>query len=91
FDEILCGYKDRDAILKSDHQKLVILRNGILKPVIISKGKMIGSWKRTLKKERVVIETEPFQNVDKKEQAFIKSAAKQYGDFLGLDTEFMAT
>jgi hypothetical protein len=58
FDEFIISYKDRSASLRNDFLKTAITNNGIFKPMILANGKVIGTWKRTLKKNEVLIETE---------------------------------
>lgn len=88
FDEIICGYTDRSAILPSNHKKSIILRNGIFKPVIILDGKAVGIWKRTLRKNHVMIEAEPFEKFTTSQITKIDRRSIEYGNFLGLKTEF---
>jgi hypothetical protein len=88
FDEMICGYKDRSAILASEYEKSVILRNGIIKSMIIKEGSVVGTWKRTLKKEKVLIETEWFNKLSKKDQPSFIQACEQYAGFLGKKADF---
>jgi hypothetical protein len=85
FDEYLLGYKDRSAILDPAHAtKIVPGANGMFKPIIVIDGRVVGIWKRTLRKNSVVIEPSPFGALSKaEERAFVK-AAEQYGAFLNL-------
>lgn len=87
FDEMICGYKDRSSILTGEHEQSIILRNGILRPVIISDGKVVGSWKRTLKKDRVLIETAPFGTLTKNQEKEITEKVEEYASFLGRDAD----
>lgn len=84
FDEMICGYKDRSAILPTDQEQSIILRNGILKPLIISNGKGVGSWKRTLKTTAVDIELQPFGELTRKQEKEARVKAAEYAAFLGL-------
>lgn len=88
FDEMICGYKDRSAVLESDRQKSVILKNGILKPIIVSEGKVIGSWKRSLKKDKVIINPEPFNKLTKIQEKNIAVRGTEYANFLELGAVF---
>lgn len=86
FDEYLLGYKDRDAVLDAEHaQKVCPGKNGVFYPTILVDGRMVAIWKRTLKKDSVVIEHTPFDTALTAEQheAFT-SAARAFSDFLGL-------
>jgi Winged helix DNA-binding domain len=57
FDEYVLGYKDRSLILDNAHTGNVMLKNGIFKPVIITNGKITGTWKKTLQKNNINVET----------------------------------
>jgi hypothetical protein len=84
FDELVCGYKDRSAVLRSEKEKSVILRNGIIRPLIICNGQVAGTWKRTIKRNEVQIETDYFHPPG---SSFIKKTEQkfdEYGMFLGL-------
>src|SRR5206468_11757907 len=62
FDEYLVGYRDRSAAMDAKYIKQIIgaAGNGIFSPVIVINGKVAGTWKRTLKKDTVVVEFNPF-------------------------------
>lgn len=82
FDEMLCGYKDRSAILPPEHVKSIILKNGLFRPTIVANGKIIGSWKRTLRKERVLIELNHFGQNSLEHKNACSQAGERYGAFL---------
>jgi len=48
---------------------------------------MIGAWRRTFKKGRVIIELKPFAPLTDIQSVAIKKAADHYGSFLGLSAE----
>ncbi|KAF2507436.1 winged helix DNA-binding domain-containing protein [Flavobacterium foetidum] len=82
FDEFLISYKNRESSISLEHQSKVFTKNGIFKPVILENGKVIGTWKRTPKKDYVKIETEFLnpKDVDKKENLF--SGIKSFENYL---------
>jgi len=47
-------------------------------------GQIVGTWKRTLRKGGVVIETNIFTRLTKAERRAVAVAAYQYGEFLDL-------
>jgi hypothetical protein len=67
FDEILISYKTREASILLEHQAKTFTNNGIFKPIILENGKVIGTWKRMIKKDHVKIETD-FFNVTQEEK-----------------------
>lgn len=81
FDEFMVSYKDRTASLSSDNHTTAITGNGIFKPIVVVNGKVEGTWKRSIKKEKVVVETALFNNSFDK--ALLNSAIEQYTHFLG--------
>jgi hypothetical protein len=55
FDEYLLGYRDRSAVLDPIHAgKVVPGGNGMFKPLIVIDGRVVGTWKRTLRKTKVI-------------------------------------
>lgn len=72
FDEILISYKTREASILLENQSKAFTNNGIFKPIILENGKVIGTWKRTIKKDYTKIETQFFneKEASKKENYF---------------------
>ncbi len=84
FDEYLVGYKDRTAVLAPQHAMRVIPgSNGMFNPVIISQGQVIGTYKRTLRKNTVIIQPALFRPFTPAEQDSFHIAAHRYAHFLG--------
>ncbi len=88
FDEILLGYKDRAATLDpSDAGKVNPGKNGMFLPIVISSGRVIGTWKRVLKKSSVELTVTPWGPTTKRTKASIESAARAYALYLGLEAK----
>ncbi len=60
FDEFLISYRDRSASLSLVHHKKAVSDNGIFRPIVVINGQVTGLWKRTIKKDEVIIETSSF-------------------------------
>jgi hypothetical protein len=82
FDEILISYKTREASFLSDHQTKVFTNNGIFKPIILENGKVIGIWKRTIKKEHAKIETEFFNETESSKKEILFGGIKSFEKYL---------
>lgn len=82
FDEFIISYKDRSASLLLINQKKTISNNGIFRPVVVVNGEVIGIWKRTIKKDMVLIEPEYFLPVSKKINDKIEKVSSSFGNFL---------
>ncbi len=89
FDEYILGYKDRSRIVPDAYKKQIVPgNNGVFLPTIVSDGRVIGTWKRDIKKSRVEIRALPFEPLTKKEFAGFTRAAEQYAAFLELPAAF---
>jgi hypothetical protein len=86
FDEYLLAYKDRSASLDVPHYQRLTPANGILPAILLSAGKVIGTWKRTFKKDTALITLSPFESFTTEENDLFKSATERYGEFLELKT-----
>jgi len=87
FDEFIISYKDRSASLPSENHNKTISNNGIFRPVIVVNGQATGIWKRTVKKDKVMVETEFFKQPNKTTKSLVEKAAIRFGDFLEKKTE----
>lgn len=85
FDEYTVSYKDRSTVFDPQWHKNAITSNGIFKPIIVRDGLVVGIWKRTVQKNKVVVEVEFFDAKDTLEQAVMEKAVAGFGRFLGLD------
>jgi hypothetical protein len=83
FDEYLVAYKDRSAALDQVRMNQVYTTNGIFSSVVITNGKVAGTWKRIVEKNRVVIETSTFDPLSKSRKQAIAREARRYGKFIG--------
>jgi hypothetical protein len=85
YDEYTIAYKDRSAVL--DPAFTVQTRNGIFSPIIIIDGCIVGTWKRTFKKNTVLIEKSLFASPNESETCAISTAVNRYGTFLDMPVE----
>jgi hypothetical protein len=84
YDEYTVAYKERGAIL---HPSLALRPDAaaaILGPSVLVNGRVVGNWKRTLKRGVVVVETSLSKTLGKAERRTLDAAARRYGEFLGL-------
>jgi hypothetical protein len=79
YDEYGIGYRDRSAIYDNERASQLVFNH-----LIVIKGRLAGTWKRTLKKTSVVLETNTFTRLTKAEDRAVAATARQYGAFLGL-------
>ena len=85
YDEYIVGYADRSAIFDSSHvDQLDARSNPLFQHTLVINGQVAGTWKRTLKKDAVIIEINPFAPLTKSEKQMVSAAAEKYGKFLEL-------
>jgi Winged helix DNA-binding domain len=86
YDEYIVGYTDRSAIFDTTHTKSLDARGNVLfNHTIVINGRIVGTWKRTLKKDEVVIAPEFFVPLNEAETRAFGAAAERYGEFMGRD------
>jgi hypothetical protein len=86
-DEYLIAYRDRDAVHDPAYNTLVDSGNVSFHAPFLIDGRVAGIWKRSLKKERVIIEATALRAIGDAEQDAVVAAADQFGAFLGLAAE----
>jgi hypothetical protein len=85
YDEYLVGYTDRSASFDTAHTDKLDSRGSVLAQyTIVRNGQVVGIWKRTLKKNAVVIELSPFAKLTETERQAVVSATERFGKFLEL-------
>ena len=85
YDEYTVAYKDRSAVLNPVHAQLA--RNGIFNPVMITDGKVVGTWKRTLNKDNIVIEAMPFGSPA--QSNLLARAVENFSKFMEMPAELV--
>jgi hypothetical protein len=86
FDEYLLGYKDRHQALEPSQAKKVNAGGGIPKPTIVLNGRVIGVWRRTIKKGAVHVTGESFRSLSEEESGLIQEAAGRLASFYEIPT-----
>jgi hypothetical protein len=85
YDEYFIGFKNRRAIgerLGESHVKMD--GSAFLAHLVFIDGQLVGGWKRTLEKYKVVVELDIVLKISKTEMQAITNEAEQFGKFLGL-------
>jgi hypothetical protein len=82
YDEYLVAYKDRSAALDPAHDEAT--GHGIFSPIIVLDGRIVGTWGRTNKKDKVVITTQLFQKFTGAEKDALAEAVEKFGRFRGM-------
>jgi hypothetical protein len=88
FDEHLLGYRVRDAVLDPTHATLVDPgRNGVFRWTLVAKTQVVGTWKRTPRARRTVLDVTPFARISARTQKAALRALERWGAFAGREVE----
>jgi hypothetical protein len=83
YDEYVVGYTDRSAIFDAEHMHKLDARGNVLfQHTIVLDGRVVGTWKRTLKKEAVILTPSLFTPLNEAETRALAASAERYGAFL---------
>jgi hypothetical protein len=82
WDEFTVGYRDRDDILDPRQATRVNAGGGVLRPVVVIDGAVVGTWQRTLGKSRVTVTPTWFRRLDGAESKAVADAIARYARFL---------
>jgi hypothetical protein len=85
FDEYIVGYTDRSGVFDASHTNKLDSRGNILfNHTIVLDGRIVGNWKRTIKKNTVILTPSLFTPLNKTETRAFVASANHYGTFLGM-------
>jgi hypothetical protein len=84
WDEFTVAYRDRSDILDPKYAKRVNAGGGMLSPVIVVRGGVVGTWRRTIKKDTVTVTPTFFKAPNAADRALVAAAVERYAKFLGL-------
>jgi hypothetical protein len=85
FDEYIVGYTDRSAVFDASHTNKLDSRGNILfNHTIVLDGLVVGNWKRTIKKDTVILTPSLFTPLNEAETRAFTTSANHYGTFLGM-------
>jgi hypothetical protein len=89
FDEYLLGYRGRSPALAPEHSARVVPgENGMFLPMLVSRGRIVGTWKRRIGAKAVTVSPELFEPLSATEQRGFERALRRYADFLELPAAF---
>lgn len=81
YDEYVISYKDRSALGGEKNAAQLLAMGNALTAVVILNGKIVGTWKRKLKKDTVEFKLDLFGKFSKKEMDAIEGAQENYSKF----------
>ena len=84
FDEYTVGYTDRSAIFDMSDAEKFDTPGNVLNPTIVLDGLVVGTWKRTIKKDSVLLTPSLFTTLTKAESRALVESASCYSAFLNI-------
>ncbi len=84
YDEYISGYKDRSAIGDEDIAGRLFALGNALTYIVVVDGRIVGTWKRSLTKNAVIVATNLFTTLSEPEDQAVNAAIQRYGEFLNL-------
>ena len=85
FDEYVLGYADRSAPLAGRAQADIVPgNNGMFLSTIVADGRIVGTWRRTVRSKGVEIAAQPWAPLTATARRGVERAAQRYGAYLGL-------
>ena len=85
FDEFILGYRDRSAVLDAEFADAICPGgNGMFSPSIVLNGRVVGTWRRTIKTRTVEIVCSPFTALGARERRLFAEELERFGRFVGL-------
>ena len=81
FDEFVVSYKDRSEMIDAEHYSKVMTKNGIFSPTIMLNGRIIGFWKKSMKKNVTQITLTFFEKMPKKIVALFRPEIERLEKF----------
>ena len=85
YDEYFIGFKDRSAISQALRGSEIDQNDpAFLAHILILDGQVIGGWKRTLKKDKVLVDITLLTRLSQAQKRAVQRAAELFGTFLQL-------
>ena len=83
FDEYLISFKDRKRMLEQKYNQLVITSNGIFRPCVLDKGKVVATWQVEKGRKGLKISVQPFENLNATRLKVLQAATEEMAIFYG--------
>ena len=86
FDEYFLGYKDRSRMVDAAFESRIVPGgNGVFKPTIVSRGRVIGTWRRgdtpPARASSTPLVAEPFTTMSQREHSAFRASAIRYAKY----------
>jgi len=83
YDEYTVAYRDRSLLVGAGSPTSSGF--GLLNPVVVVEGRVVGSWKRTITRDAVQLNTKLGRVLDDKESDALRREVEKFREFLGIE------
>jgi len=87
YDELIMGYRETKPLLAVPGSVWPAATPPVFSLVILRDGRVAGFWRRTVKKDRVLVRAELLDAWDRRSRAALTAEAERFAAFLGLRLE----
>ena len=91
YDEYISGYEDRSDLADPETAARLVAMGNSLTHILVLDGRITGTWKRTVRRDALVIEASLFRELTKSQMQALSHAAQRYGAFLEMPVELIHT
>ena len=85
YDEYLIAYRDHSASIDASvHTGSPAMYDILARHIVVLNGRVIGGWRRTIKKSEVSIKTKLLAPLNGAQEEALHTTAERYGRFLGM-------
>ena len=84
YDEYIMGYSETKRVIAPPGRAWSAADRPVANLVILLDGRVAGFWRRSIRRDEVVVEVALLQPLDDAQTAALEAEAARYGEFLGL-------
>lgn len=88
FDEYVVSYTERSEMIEDKHYGKVMTKNGLFSPTVMLDGRIVGSWKKLMRKGLAQIELSFFEKTTKREQDLFLPEIKRIERFWNVEKQY---
>lgn len=82
FDEFMLGYSERERAVDPRHAPTIVPgNNGVFKPTVVDRGRVVALWSRKLTAKAVRVTVTPLAALDRGARARVAAASAEVGDY----------
>src|SRR6266508_4536548 len=85
FDAYLLGYRGRELVLDPRFARRIQAGGGFVQPALLVDGRVAGTWRQQRRRDRLTVQVEPFEALDRAVLPGLEAEVGDLGRFLGAE------